>query len=115
MNFYYRTNETSDNRPYTFSNLMSATSFDNDNLETIQTHLNDTDEDPFQDQQGISQEDQYEDAPQEQPLAQHNTITPQQENTLTIQNFSDQSDVITNNQPSLTVTTDSNLLDIPVR
>ena len=39
--------ETSDNRPYTSSNVISETTFDNDNLERLQ-HLNDTDEDPFQ-------------------------------------------------------------------
>ena len=61
------------------------------------------------------QENLYEDAPQEQSTSQHNTTTHEQQRTLDIQNLSNPSNVITNIQPSLTITTDPNLLDIPTR
>ena len=61
------------------------------------------------------QEEQYGDASHEQSIIQHDPITHEQHNTITIQNLPDPSDVTTNNQPSLTNTTGSNFLDIHVR
>ena len=48
-------------------------------------------------------------------MAQHNTIKHEQQNTLTIQNYSNPPDVTTNNQASLTLRADSKLLNILVR
>ena len=56
------------------------------------------------------------DASQEQQLIQLESITnEQQQNTTTVQNLSDRSEVITINLSSLTFTTGSSLLHNPVR
>ena len=49
------------------------------------------------------------------PTKHHDTFTHEQKSTNTIQNSPDPSDVTTNNQPSVTIKTASNLLDISVR
>ena len=70
--------------------------------------------DRFRKQQDTPQVEQYEDASQEQPTLQHDTIThEEQQKTLTIQNLSDPSGVTTDKQSSITITTGSNSLDIP--
>ena len=89
--------ETTDNIPYTSSKVISETSFDEGNAEILQQNLNDQYGDPIQDQEETPQEKQYEDAPQEQPIRQHDTSKHEQLNTITIQYLPDPSDVTTNN------------------
>ena len=51
----------------------------------------------------------------EQSIAQRSPRSHEQQLTVTIQNRPDSPDVTTNNEPSLTITTDPNLLDKHVR
>ena len=103
-----------DHRQLTSSNIYSETSFDKDNVDIIQQLINDTDEDPFQGQQNTPTEDQFEDAPQKQRLAQRSPRTQEQQTTLTIHNLSDPSDVTTINQPNLPNTKHCKFLDVPI-
>ena len=112
--FITEQSETSDNRPYKSSTILPETFFEHDNPETIQHNLN-GEFDQFQDQEDTPQEEKHEYALQEQPTFQHDPRTHEQQNTILFQNLSDRSDITTNIQPSLIITTGSNLIDIPVR
>ena len=56
--FITKHSETSYNRPYTTSNFISETSFDNDNTEIKQQNLSYKHEDPFQGQEDTPQQEE---------------------------------------------------------
>ena len=90
--------EASGCRPYTSSNIISETLVDEYNQDIEQ-------KDP----------DEYENVLQKQTIPHESKTQDQQPNAKTLQNLSDPSAVTTDNQLSLTITSDSIIFDVPVR
>ena len=106
--------ETSDNRPYTASNIISETSFNEYDQSILQS---DTDQNNLQ----LNSDNNTDILQNPQPQQQENITHDQQQNTTlqtlpdssdtdTMKNVSDLSDINTNNPQSLTITNDSNVL-----
>ena len=104
-NFIIEKSETSDNRPYTTTNIISGTSFEECDQDISQTNPENNTQ-KFQNQE-----------PQKP-----NIVQDQQQDINTTQNLpervqivSELSDTTTNNPQSFTITDDSNILQIPIR
>ena len=118
-NFILEHSGTSDSRPYATSDIFSEPSFDENYPNILQ-------QDTGQNMLHFNQDDTTELFQNQEPQ-QFNIVPDQQQDTTTLQNVPDPSetatiqkvselsDVIVNNTQSLTITNDSNILQLPVR
>ena len=116
--FIVEHSETSDSRPYTTTNLLSQTSLVEYNPNTLQHNTG-------QNLLHLNQDENIELAPPQDPQ-QLNIVSHQYQDTNILQNESDQSETVTiqnvseisdatlNNSHSVTITDDSNAIQIPV-